>query len=114
MGFNWAFKGLKSRTFSRKIGSEDVETLFHDSNSWPVKHHRRELMWFYIPGHVFSGHRAGYHGSGTKADLDNHSSQLNPHKYQGSHGYTGTGTKADLDNHSRQLNPQDSKYQGKK
>jgi len=44
-------------------------------------------MWFYIPCYVFSGHQAGY---------------------------GGTGTKADLDNHSRQMNPQDSKYQGKK
>jgi len=26
-----------------------VETLFHDSNLWPVKYHRRQLMWFYIP-----------------------------------------------------------------
>jgi hypothetical protein len=74
-------------------------------------------MWFYIPGNVFSGHQAGYHGAGTKADLDNRSQQLNPQdsKYLGSHrtsGYQGTGTKADLDNHSRQLNPQDSKYQG--
>jgi hypothetical protein len=73
--------------FSRKIGSESVETLFHDSNPWPVKQHRIELMWFYIPGNVFSGHQAGYGGDGTKADLDNH---------------------------SRQMNPQDSKYQGKK
>lgn len=24
------------------------------------------------------GHEAGYHGSGTKADLDNHSNQKNP------------------------------------
>ncbi|XP_063695805.1 uncharacterized protein LOC134827164 isoform X2 [Culicoides brevitarsis] len=24
------------------------------------------------------GHRAGYHGAGTKADLDNHADQLNP------------------------------------
>jgi len=44
-------------------------------------------MRFYIPGNVFTGHQAGY---------------------------TGTGTKADLDNHSRQMNPQDPKYQGKK
>ncbi|GFG31563.1 hypothetical protein Cfor_01501 [Coptotermes formosanus] len=29
-------------------------------------------------------------------------------------GYGGSGTKADLDNHSRQKNPQDPKYQGKK
>jgi hypothetical protein len=42
-------------------------------------------MWFYIPGNVFSGHQAGYQGTGTKADLDNHSQQLNPNnsKYQG-------------------------------
>ncbi|KAK9304457.1 hypothetical protein QLX08_004222 [Tetragonisca angustula] len=24
------------------------------------------------------GHKAGYHGTGTKADLDNHSNQMNP------------------------------------
>lgn len=29
-------------------------------------------------------------------------------------GYHGTGTKDDLDNHSRQGNPQDAKYGGKK
>jgi hypothetical protein len=72
-------------------------------------------MWFYIPGNVFSGHQAGYHGAGTKADRINHSRQMNPQDpmFQGRSGYQGTGTKADLDNHSRQLNPQDSKYQGR-
>ncbi|KAK1130229.1 hypothetical protein K0M31_018368 [Melipona bicolor] len=24
------------------------------------------------------GHKAGYHGTGTKADLNNHSNQMNP------------------------------------
>lgn len=32
------------------------------------------------PNHTPSGpgHTAGYHGAGTKADLNNHSTQLNP------------------------------------
>jgi hypothetical protein len=77
----------KRYRFSRKIGNESVETLFHGSNLWPVKQYRRELTWYYIPGNVFSGHQAGYHGAGTKDDLKNH---------------------------SRQMNPQDSKFQGKK
>jgi hypothetical protein len=36
-------------------------------------------------GCLFSGHKAGYGGSGTKSDRDNHSQQLNPNnpKYQG-------------------------------
>ena len=101
---------LKSHTFFRKIGRERVETSFHISNLWPVKQHRRELMWFYIPNNVLSGHTSGYHGAGTKADRDNRSRQLNPQDPK----YQGPDTKANRDNHSRQLNPQDSKYHGKK
>jgi hypothetical protein len=73
-------------------------------------------MWFDIPGNVFSGRQAGYQGSDTKADLDNHSRQMNLHQasYQHQAGYQGTGTKADLDNHSQQLNPNNSKFQGKR
>ena len=76
---------LKSHSFYRKVGSESVETLFYDSNLWPVIQYRRDLMWFYIPGNVFSGRTSGYHGAGTKADLDNHSQQKNRNnsKYQG-------------------------------
>ena len=59
-----------------------------------------------------------YTGTGTKADLDNHSNQCNPNNpnYAGHQsGYSGTGTKADLDNHSNQMNPNNSQYQsGKK
>jgi hypothetical protein len=40
---------LMSHTFSRKIGSESVESSFIDSNLWPAIQHSRELMWFYIP-----------------------------------------------------------------
>ena len=57
----------------------------------------------------------GYSGTGDKADLDNHSNQLNPNNPNyggGTTKYTGTGTKADLDNHANQLNPNNPRYQG--
>ena len=60
---------------------------------------------------------AGYTGTGTKADLDNHANQCNPNnsEYKGHEkGYSGTGTKVDLDNHAHQLNPNNSEYKGKK
>ncbi|XP_015586798.1 uncharacterized protein LOC107263763 [Cephus cinctus] len=47
------------------------------------------------PTHTPSGpgHAAGYHGSGTKADLDNHANQGNPNNpsYAASRGNTGGG-----------------------
>ena len=58
-----------------------------------------------------------YSGTGTKADLDNHSNQCNPnHPENQGHtsGYSGTGTKADLDNHANQLNPKHEEYRGPK
>ena len=57
----------------------------------------------------------GYSGTGDRADLNNHSNQLNPNhpEYRGgSTSYPGTGTKADLDNHANQLNPNNPRYQG--
>ena len=59
----------------------------------------------------------GYTGTGTKADLDNHSNQCNPsnRNYQGyDSSYSGTGTKADLGNHSNQCNPNNPNYQAQK
>ena len=61
--------------------------------------------------------KGGYSGTGTKADLDNHSNQCNPNhsEYKGHQpGYSGTGTKADLDNHANQLNPNNPGFQPKK
>jgi hypothetical protein len=46
-----------------------------------------------------AGHTAGYKGTGTKADLDNHCNQLNTNNER----YPGTVLW--LDNHSNQLNP---------
>ena len=57
----------------------------------------------------------GYSGTGDKADLDNHSNQLNPNNSEyggGTTDYTGTGDKADLDNHANQMNPNNSEYGG--
>jgi hypothetical protein len=44
------------------------------------------MRWFLCAENVlFSGHNAGYGGAATKADLDNHSNQMNPNnpKYRG-------------------------------
>lgn len=48
----------------------------------------------------------------TKADLDNHSNQLNPNneRFQGS---TEKDHDYDNDNHSNQLNPNNDEYRGK-
>lgn len=69
------------------------------------------------PTNQSSGGGCGYTGTGTKADLGNHSNQCNPNhsEYQGhTTSYQGTGTKADLGNHSNQLNPNNPAYQGQK
>ncbi len=61
--------------------------------------------------------KGGYPGTGDKADLGNHSNQLNPNHPEyagGKKEYSGTGDKADLGNHSNQLNPNHPEYKGKK
>lgn len=60
------------------------------------------------------GHNAGYTGTGDKADLDNHSKNLNPEYAPKPREATGTGDKADNDNHSNQMNPNNAEYKGNK
>lgn len=54
-------------------------------------------------------------GQGQSND-DNKSAQCNPDNEHQGHVlcYAGTGTKADLDNHSNQMNPNNPKYKGPK
>lgn len=52
-----------------------------------------------------------------KAAKDNRANQCNPnHPEYGGHkpGYQGKGTKADLDHHAKQLNPQNSLFRAPK
>ena len=54
-----------------------------------------------------------YSGTGSKADLDNHSNQCNPNnsEFRGyTKSYSGSGTKSDLDNHANQMNPNNKTY----
>ena len=54
-----------------------------------------------------------YSGTGTRADLDNHSNQCNPNnsEFRGyDKSYSGSGTKSDLDNHANQMNPNNKTY----
>ncbi len=72
---------------------------------------------FFLQKEMGGYQSGGYSGTGSKADLNNHSNQCNPNhsQFKGySSGYSGTGTKPDLNNHSSQLNPNNSKYQSKK
>lgn len=58
----------------------------------------------------------GYTGTGDRADLNNHSNQLNPNHSEyrgGSTNYSGSGTRADLNNHANQKNPNNSRYQAR-
>jgi len=56
-----------------------------------------------------------YTGTGTKADLDNHSNQCNPNnkEYKG-YDSRFKGDKAARDNHANQLNPNNDRFQPKK
>ncbi|KAI0207815.1 hypothetical protein LSAT2_007558 [Lamellibrachia satsuma] len=61
--------------------------------------------------------KKGYSGTGTKADLGNHSNQCNPNhsEHRGySSSYQGKGTTADLGNHANQSNPNNKSYQAPK
>ena len=61
--------------------------------------------------------KSGYSGTGDRADLNNHSNQLNPTHSEfrgGTTSYSGTGTQADLNNHANQLNPNNPEHGGGK